>query len=505
MSSASLSNDLECLLLLVSKKTQLHSFSATMSYLPSNWLALCIVACITVTATFVFLLYLDIRKNARAKLPLKYRPNNTKKKIRKIPDRSAKDIVKDRYFASKTVLPKNIDFIVIGSGIGSLSCAALLSRVGRRVLVLEQHDVIGGCMHQFDSKFDFDTGIHYIGNSARFLTPTMLAPITSTKVDLVALGTKENGYIFDEYIIGKNSFKARPFSRKKDLMKQFNSAQEHDAINRFYALINDSKLFLMFVFLSKLFEGFLSKLFYKIAEWKYPNLWNKSIADIYNNIFAEARLCGLTMMANYGDIGSKMSDGCMMMMCGLYTHYENGGYFIKGGPQEVTRSIMPIIEANGGRCLANMTVKDIIFDKNKNACGVIVECKNGKTIQIKSKYGVISGAGFRTTYSKIINMEKLCKNGILSNENKLQIENLLDTVKPSSQHFHIFIGFNKSSSELQLCSHNRWYIFFENENEKKDNKILYDYDEFVTNFHAEPLTAPIMGLVSFPSAKDPTY
>lgn len=42
--------------------------------------------------------------------------------------------------------------------------AALLSRAGKRVLVLEQHDQIGGCCHSFHEKgFEFDTGIHYIG------------------------------------------------------------------------------------------------------------------------------------------------------------------------------------------------------------------------------------------------------------------------------------------------------------------------------------------------------
>ena len=41
---------------------------------------------------------------------------------------------------------------MIGSGIGGLSVAALLSKVGQKVLVLEQHDVAGGCTHTFADK-----------------------------------------------------------------------------------------------------------------------------------------------------------------------------------------------------------------------------------------------------------------------------------------------------------------------------------------------------------------
>ena len=36
----------------------------------------------------------------------------------------------------------NLDAIVIGSGIGGLSTAALLSKAGKKVLVLEQHDQV---------------------------------------------------------------------------------------------------------------------------------------------------------------------------------------------------------------------------------------------------------------------------------------------------------------------------------------------------------------------------
>ena len=41
------------------------------------------------------------------------------------------------------------DVIVIGSGIGGLSCAALLAASNLKVHVLESHYEIGGCAHEF--------------------------------------------------------------------------------------------------------------------------------------------------------------------------------------------------------------------------------------------------------------------------------------------------------------------------------------------------------------------
>ncbi|AUT01100.1 carotene isomerase [Nostoc sp. CENA543] len=51
------------------------------------------------------------------------------------------------------------DIIVIGSGIGGLSCAALLARYGLEVTVFESHSIPGGAAHAFERQgFKFDSG-----------------------------------------------------------------------------------------------------------------------------------------------------------------------------------------------------------------------------------------------------------------------------------------------------------------------------------------------------------
>lgn len=66
-------------------------------------------------------------------------------------DQDKRDKVLKQGFRSEHV-PSDLDAIIIGSGIGGLTTAAMLSRAGRKVLVLEQHDRAGGSCHTFVEK-----------------------------------------------------------------------------------------------------------------------------------------------------------------------------------------------------------------------------------------------------------------------------------------------------------------------------------------------------------------
>lgn len=56
------------------------------------------------------------------------------------------------------------DVIIIGSGLGGLECGTILSRKGKKVLILERQLHPGGCMQSFPrGGLMYDTGLHYIG------------------------------------------------------------------------------------------------------------------------------------------------------------------------------------------------------------------------------------------------------------------------------------------------------------------------------------------------------
>jgi phytoene dehydrogenase-like protein len=60
---------------------------------------------------------------------------------------------------SESTADVNCDVVVIGGGLAGLSCAALLSHCGVGVMVLESHDVAGGCAHTWTRRgYHFESG-----------------------------------------------------------------------------------------------------------------------------------------------------------------------------------------------------------------------------------------------------------------------------------------------------------------------------------------------------------
>ncbi|HIN86827.1 MAG TPA: NAD(P)/FAD-dependent oxidoreductase, partial [Myxococcales bacterium] len=127
------------------------------------------------------------------------------------------------------------DVIVIGSGMGGMTTAAMLAKLGRRVLVLEQHYVPGGFTHTFKRKhYEWDVGVHAVGEvTEQSMTGRLLHTLTDGELKWASLGP-----VYDEFHYPgrfRIDFPDSPHQFRENLCSAF--PDEGAAIDKYLALV----------------------------------------------------------------------------------------------------------------------------------------------------------------------------------------------------------------------------------------------------------------------------
>jgi all-trans-retinol 13,14-reductase len=113
------------------------------------------------------------------------------------------------------------DIIIIGAGLGGLVTAALLSKEGKKVLVLEKNKQIGGALQSFgiDKKL-FESAVHYLGSLNNGETLYKLYDYLGILKDLKLKRLDID--CFDEIIMNNKSFKlAQGHDRFAETLSQY--------------------------------------------------------------------------------------------------------------------------------------------------------------------------------------------------------------------------------------------------------------------------------------------
>jgi len=407
-------------------------------------------------------------------------------------------------------IPQPLDAIVIGSGIGGLTTAVVLARQGKKVLVLEQHDVIGGCTHTFEEKgLSFDTGLHYIGG--RVWDRNRRSEIRRL-FDMVTDGTVEwqpthvnDKEAFDVAVslVNQDSFAFRGGFHKmrKDLEARF--PNEREAIDRYFKLIRRMNRLSPLGFAPKVLPTWLGNLVKLLPMYKeYKHYEGQTTREALLKLTKDEELIGLLTYL-HGDIGVPPSKSSFAIHCMVVDHYIPGAAYPIGGSERLAVGAVQLIEKLGGKCLVRGPVGEILVE-NGTAVGVRMQ-RSG--LEVRAPV-VVSSAGVFNTFSKL-----------LSTDAQPYVSDALQAMKsgavtPSVGHMYVFIALKGGQQDLKLPPYNTWAYY------------SIDHDRNSEEWHTKgpklPLVAvqretadgvtikadliPTNGVfVSFPSAKDPTF
>ena len=226
-----------------------------------------------------------------------------------VTDQKERDRVLKQNFSPDKV-PPELDAIVIGSGMGGLTVAAILAKVGKQVLVLEQHDQAGGCCHTFvDKGFEFDVGIHYIGEMAEGTVSRLLVDqLSNCGIQWVKLEE-----VYDTAILGcggqKLKSKSFPIPSGRDQLKQKLIEvfpDEEKAIKNYFELLKRMRRAEMVLATLKLFPRWFAMLIVKSGLLRklapVMDYYCRSLSEVLDNITDNQDLKAV-LAYNFGDYG----------------------------------------------------------------------------------------------------------------------------------------------------------------------------------------------------------
>ena len=374
---------------------------------------------------------------------------------------------------------QEFDLIVIGSGIGGMTVASLMSQIkAKRVLVLERHFKLGGFTHSFTrpQNRSWDVGLHYVGEMGDgMLGRRLFDLITQRRVRWHKIPSPFEKFVYPDFTFDVPDDE---HSYRQALIEHF--PYEREGIERYFKDV------------------------LRVADWYRTNMLMQSApalirlpvqlsklgtkvvalmttAEYMNQNFRDLKLKAV-LCSQWGDYGLPPAESAFAIHALIVAHYFKGGYYPVGGADMIPKSIARIVEEKGGRCLVNHMVTEIIV-RNGRAIGVKVVAKKGKHVVEKEFFApvIVSDAGAYTTFMRLLPANV-----------PLSFRKQLEQVATRGQSFlTVYLGLKENPSKLGFRGENHWIYsgydhdeMYQRGNEILQGKVMYCY-------------------LSFPSLKDP--
>lgn len=302
---------------------------------------------------------------------------------------------------------QNLDIIVIGSGIGGLTAAALLARYGKKVLVCESHAIPGGAAHSFSRRgFHFDSGpSFYCGlNHPKSLNPLrQVLQVLGENIETIGYDPLGH-YHFPEgsFPVYSNTEKYREAVAKITNQGAIELAAFENRLLELYHALRDIPTFALradFQIITVLLTRYLPSLFkllpqLGIVQGSVGQVMEREVKDPWVRRLIDLECFLLSGLKASGTIAPEVA-----FMLGERTSI--GVDYPVGGSGAIVDALVRGFKRWGGELKLNAHVERILLESGK---AIGVSLKNGEIIKAPI---VISNATIWDTYTKLLKAEDL--------------------------------------------------------------------------------------------------
>jgi len=250
--------------------------------------------------------------------------------------------------------------IIIGSGLGGLSCGVILAKNGYDVTILEQGNQIGGCLQCFTRHgVKFETGMHFIGSADEGQTLSKLMKYMGIGEE-IKLGRLDPGG-YDVVSLKGDLF--RFSSGREPFIEQMSSyfPSQKDNISRYFDLIETIAS-----------ASSLHSLRFVETDVEVNTRYQlSSINNVLDELFDDPLLRNVLVgnLPLYAAIKDKTPFSTHAF---IMDFYNRSAFRVVGGSDAIGLSLAKTIKSFGGHVLTHHKVKQILCDENK-ATGVLTE------------------------------------------------------------------------------------------------------------------------------------
>jgi all-trans-retinol 13,14-reductase len=373
------------------------------------------------------------------------------------------------------IASRGFDALVIGSGLGGLTTAALLAKAGQRVLVLERHYTAGGFTHSFRRRgYEWDVGVHYIGDVHKPHSPMRRVFDTITDGKLAWARMDE---VYDSMLIAgqRYDYHSGVKAFREGLLQHFPKAGRD--IDAYLAHVRRASQSVPGHFGPRMLPALLQGAAHAAARRLTGDYFARTTFDVLRECTRDAKLASV-LVGQWGDYGTPPKQSSFAMHALVAQHYLDGANFPIGGASMIAHHIIPVIEASGGAVLVHAEVESILVNRGR---AIGVRMVDGDELLCPQ---VISACGVHTTVSQLLPQAAAEEAGLVEK---------VDQLKRSIGHLGLYVGLKGTRESLDLAQTNLWVY--------RD----YDHDASLQRFLKQPNTDFPLMYLSFPSAKDPAW
>ncbi len=368
------------------------------------------------------------------------------------------------------------DYVVVGSGMGGMTTASLLSKLGKRVLVLEQHYTAGGFTHTFKRPgYRWDVGVHAVGEvTAHSMTGRLLELMTEGKLKWCSLGESYDelhfpgGFRFD--------IPDHPIQLRRKLTEAF--PKERQGIRDYFRLVREVSRGMRGYFLARTLAPRFAPMVDPVLSRKVQPYLEQTTEQVLARFTTNQKLLAI-LTAQWGYYGSLPSRSAFAIQALVVHHFAHGAFYPVGGAGRMASHMLQGVADAGGWTRINADVEEILIEGGK---AVGVRLTDGEEIRAER---VVSAAGIGATAERLLPERYRTEPWVQE----------VGSLTPGPAYVCLHLGFKGDIAAAGATPANRWFYRTWGAEGQSAWNVTPD---------GELSDAPCV-YVSFPSIKDPEH